>query len=230
MPQEAGTLSFVISVGPIANAMGVPIAPLALLVAVEMLPDIVRTLGNVTLDVADLAEPATGRLISIPAGRPPALCDVFLRAGRTIEPGQPDEVLVSESFADRFWPGEDPIGRRVTRGTLPKPITIVGSGLGSPLYGDPTTQGYFNPRPRGPMVTKYTQQFLRQVEWGELDFLVLDQTRPDVEVPVVRVLVPGLRHFYRRFAPGRLYDVPVRLGLLDRPRLESELTPFLPHT
>jgi ribosomal protein S12 methylthiotransferase accessory factor len=62
------------------------------------------------------------------------------------------------------------------------------------------------------------------------DFLVLDQTQPDVEVPVVRVLVPGLRHFYRRFAPGRLYDVPVKLGLLDRPRLESELTSFLPHT
>jgi len=62
------------------------------------------------------------------------------------------------------------------------------------------------------------------------DFLVLDQTRPDVEVPVVRVLVPGLRHFYRRFAPGRLYDVPVKLGLLDRPRLESDLTSFLPHT
>ena len=63
-----------------------------------------------------------------------------------------------------------------------------------------------------------------------LDFLVLDQTRPDVEVPVVRVIVPGLRHFYRRFAPGRLYDVPVKLGLRDRPLLESELTPFLPHT
>lgn len=62
------------------------------------------------------------------------------------------------------------------------------------------------------------------------DFLVLDQTRPDVEVPVVRVVVPGLRHFYRRFAPGRLYDVPVKLGLLERPRLESELTTFLPHT
>lgn len=50
-----GTISFVISVGPIANAMGVPIAPLALLVAVEMLPDIMRTLGNVTLDVATTA-------------------------------------------------------------------------------------------------------------------------------------------------------------------------------
>jgi oxazoline/thiazoline synthase len=62
------------------------------------------------------------------------------------------------------------------------------------------------------------------------DFMVLDQTRVDVEVPVVRVIVPGLRHFYRRFAPGRLYDVPVKLGLLDRPLPESELTPFQPHT
>ena len=54
-----GTLSFVVSVGPIALAMGVPVAPLALLVAVEMLPDIMRTLGNVTMDVAVTA--AVGR-------------------------------------------------------------------------------------------------------------------------------------------------------------------------
>jgi bacteriocin biosynthesis cyclodehydratase domain-containing protein len=63
-----------------------------------------------------------------------------------------------------------------------------------------------------------------------LDFLVLDQTRPDIEVPVVRVIVPGLRHFYRRFAPGRLYDVPVKLGWCDTPRLENELNPIHPHT
>jgi ribosomal protein S12 methylthiotransferase accessory factor len=62
------------------------------------------------------------------------------------------------------------------------------------------------------------------------DFLVLDQTRPDVEVPVARVIVPGLRHFYKRFGPGRLYDVPVKMGWLDRPLREDELTPFLPHT
>jgi bacteriocin biosynthesis cyclodehydratase domain-containing protein len=63
-----------------------------------------------------------------------------------------------------------------------------------------------------------------------LDFLVLNQTRPDVEVPVVRVIAPGLRHFYRRFAPGRLYDVPIRLGLRDSPLPETELTPFPPHS
>jgi ribosomal protein S12 methylthiotransferase accessory factor len=63
-----------------------------------------------------------------------------------------------------------------------------------------------------------------------LDFLVLDQTRPDIGVPVVRVIVPGMRHFYRRFAPGRLYDVPVKLGWLDRPVAEAGLNPVHPHT
>ena len=47
-----GSISFIVSIGPIALAMGVPIEPLALLVAVEMLPDIMRTLANVTMNVA----------------------------------------------------------------------------------------------------------------------------------------------------------------------------------
>ena len=63
-----------------------------------------------------------------------------------------------------------------------------------------------------------------------LDFLVLDQTRPDIEVPVVRVIVPGLRHFYRRFAPGRLYDVPIKLGWREHPLSEHELNPLHPQT
>lgn len=47
-----GSISFVVSIGPIALAMGIPIEPLALLVAVEMMPDIMRTLANVTMNVA----------------------------------------------------------------------------------------------------------------------------------------------------------------------------------
>ncbi len=47
-----GEVSYISSIAPIAMALGVPIAPLALLVAVEMIPDIFRTVGNVTLDVA----------------------------------------------------------------------------------------------------------------------------------------------------------------------------------
>lgn len=47
-----GTISFVSSIGPIAAAMGVPLWPLGVLVAVEVLPDLMRTIGNVTMDVA----------------------------------------------------------------------------------------------------------------------------------------------------------------------------------
>ena len=47
-----GQISFFSSIAPIALAMGVPVAPLAILIAVETIPDIFRTLGNVTWDVA----------------------------------------------------------------------------------------------------------------------------------------------------------------------------------
>jgi len=50
-PSLPGAISFVSAVGPVALAMGVPIGPLALLVAVDMLPDITRTIGNVAMDV-----------------------------------------------------------------------------------------------------------------------------------------------------------------------------------
>ncbi|WP_272428618.1 TOMM precursor leader peptide-binding protein [Polyangium jinanense] len=58
-----------------------------------------------------------------------------------------------------------------------------------------------------------------------LETLVLDQTRPDLGLCVVQVTVPGLRHFWPRFGPGRLYDVPVRLGWRDRALHEAELNP-----
>ncbi len=63
------------------------------------------------------------------------------------------------------------------------------------------------------------------VEAGGMEFLVLDQTRPDIGMPVVRVVVPGMRHFWARFAPGRLYDVPVSLGRRERPLDEADLNP-----
>ncbi|MGE0825281.1 MAG: TOMM precursor leader peptide-binding protein [Candidatus Binatia bacterium] len=56
-----------------------------------------------------------------------------------------------------------------------------------------------------------------------LETLVLDQTRPDTGLHVVKVIVPGLRHFWPRFAPGRLYEVPVQMGWLNQPRTEDGL-------
>ncbi len=59
-----------------------------------------------------------------------------------------------------------------------------------------------------------------------LETLVLDLTRPDLMLNVAKVIVPGLRHFWKRLAPGRLYDVPVKMGWLKAPLKEEELNPI----
>ena len=65
----------------------------------------------------------------------------------------------------------------------------------------------------------------QMVEAKGMEFLVLDQTRPDIGMPVARVIVPGLRHFWERFAPGRLFDVPVEMGLREERVAEADLNP-----
>ena len=65
------------------------------------------------------------------------------------------------------------------------------------------------------------------VEKEGMEMLVLDQTRADIGLPVVKVIIPELRHFWPRFAPGRLYDVPVKLGWLSGPLSEEQLNPIM---
>jgi ribosomal protein S12 methylthiotransferase accessory factor len=86
----------------------------------------------------------------------------------------------------------------------------------------PTDYGY---RPC-PDLAEDVRVIRARLEDQGLEVLVLDQTRPDIGLPVVKVIVPGLRHFWARFAPGRLYDVPVRLGRLPRPTRYEDLNPM----
>lgn len=81
------------------------------------------------------------------------------------------------------------------------------------------------PRPPVTDLAAAVRQCVRSARDAGLDVLVLDQTRPDLALPVVKVMVPGLRHFWRRLGPGRLYDVPVRTGRLAAPRAEAEMNP-----
>ncbi|MEO3795498.1 TOMM precursor leader peptide-binding protein [Nonomuraea sp. B10E15] len=102
-----------------------------------------------------------------------------------------------------------------------------------------TNQPYLRPGGRGPRkdLTDYAytpredlrddiEHLLGLARSQGLEVLVLDQTRPDIGMPVVKVIVPGLRHFWARFAPGRLYDVPVRLGRLAAPTAYEDLNPI----
>ncbi len=59
-----GTVSYVSSIAPVCATIGAPAAPLGLLVAVETLPDIVRTLGNVMWDLATTVTLARGERLA----------------------------------------------------------------------------------------------------------------------------------------------------------------------
>lgn len=61
------------------------------------------------------------------------------------------------------------------------------------------------------------------VEQKGMEMLVLDQTRPDIGLKVVKVIVPGMRHFWKRLGAGRLYDVPVQMGWLNESMSEDNL-------
>lgn len=111
-------------------------APSSLQARIAAMPGVeavaTRVVADVTLDVPGLTEPASGRLVSIPEREHPVVNDLYLRRGRWIEPGRPDEVLASEMFceANGFVPGDRLAaiinGRRRT-------LTIVGIAL-SPEY------------------------------------------------------------------------------------------------
>ena len=60
-----------------------------------------------------------------------------------------------------------------------------------------------------------------------MEVLVVDKTRPDLGLPVVQVIVPGLCHFWPRFGAARLYSVPVKLRWLSRAHSEEELNQAL---
>ncbi|BAZ50704.1 hypothetical protein NIES4103_33210 [Nostoc sp. NIES-4103] len=64
------------------------------------------------------------------------------------------------------------------------------------------------------------------VEKNGLEMLVLDQTRPDIGLRVAKVIVPGMRHMWKRLDSGRLYDVPVKMGWLQKPLKEEQLNPY----
>jgi ribosomal protein S12 methylthiotransferase accessory factor len=89
----------------------------------------------------------------------------------------------------------------------------------------PSTPASAFERPRGKSLAQAIQYCVDAVARAGMETIVLDHTRPDIGLATVKVVVPGLRHFWPRLGPGRLYDVPHQLGWLERPLSESELNP-----
>ena len=79
------------------------------------------------------------------------------------------------------------------------------------------------PRLEVPAALEFCLSRLRE---ANLDAYWVDMTRGEIGVPVVRVIVPELRHVWRRLAAGRLYSVPVQMDWLREPLRECEMNPI----
>ena len=65
-----------------------------------------------------------------------------------------------------------------------------------------------------------------RIEGAGMNVLWADASRPDVSLSIVRTYAPGMRHFWNRYAPGRLYDVPASIGWRDGGYGEVDLNPW----
>ena len=176
-----------------------------------------RVAAGVTLDLEQLDEPASARLISIPADRRPQVNDLFLRRGRWIEPGRSDEILASEGFVEAHGLNPGDSVPAVINGRLRR-LTIVGVAL-SPEFVYTIRPGELVPDERRYAIFWMDRQALAaafDMEGGFNDVvlsLAADASAQEVIAQVDRILEPY----------GGLGAVPRALQL-SHWMLESELT------
>jgi putative ABC transport system permease protein len=173
-------------------------APLSVASEIAAIPGVstleARVVAGVTLDLEQLEEPASARLVSIPVDRRPRVNDLFLRRGRWIEPGRPDEVLASEGFvtAHGLVPGDRVPA--VINGRL-RQLTIVGVAL-SPEFVYTIPPGDLVPDDRRYAVFWMSQQALAaafDMEGGFNDVVLIlarDASEQEVISRIDRILEP----------------------------------------
>lgn len=126
------------------------------------------------------------------------------------------------------------VGQSWDASSLLSPNTINRNVTGRNLSTEPFLRPHQD-APRTPLTAftnLATNDFLSDVQQCValldnlgLEMLMADLTRPEVGLSVVRVMVPGLVHFWPRLGAKRLYEAPVKLGWLDAPKVEADLNP-----
>lgn len=109
--------------------------------------------------------------------------------------------------------GPDPWDRQLLRD----------NGFLNPLPGAAVHARDFKAHPPG--LAQALQVCRQAFDKQGLEWLMVNKTRPDIGLNVVQAIAPGLRHFWPRFAPGRLNDVPVAMGWKTTATTETELNP-----
>jgi ribosomal protein S12 methylthiotransferase accessory factor len=98
--------------------------------------------------------------------------------------------------------------------------------LATDPYLKPTGTARWPPDRSGPNQLADLSVLCEQLEKAGLFAFAVPLSRPDVpELAVIRVIVPGARPMFPRFAPGRLFEVPHRLGWTSHRLGEADVNP-----
>ena len=206
-------------------------APNSLVDRVSSIPGVAAVQAGisvqVTLDLPELDEPASGLILSLPDYEPPNLNRLFLRAGRWLRPGGQGEILVGEAFAaaNALHPGDSLTlllnGRRQTlriAGIVLSPEFIFESRPGTALP-DNRTYGIFW-MPYRALASAYDL-------YGAFNQLALTLAPNASEPPVLGALDELLKPYGGRGAHGRA-DHPSHIRVSDEIRVLHTLAVGFP--
>jgi putative ABC transport system permease protein len=182
---------------------------------------------QVTLDIADLDEPASGMVRSLPDFTAPHLNRLFLRSGQWLAPGSRGKVLVGEAFAkaNRLKPGDAITmllnGRRqefVIAGIVLSPEFIFESRPGAALPDNRTYGVFWMP---------YRELAYAFDLYGAFNYLSLTLAPGGSERSVIAELDRLLTPYGGRGAYGRA-DHPSHIRVSDEIQVLSTLAVGFP--
>jgi len=137
-----------------------------------------------------------------------------------------NQMLILESETEKLKDKEPPKSAPVEEGGLQD--WIENKSLESEPYCVPegvVDLGSYT-RPKVTDLKDAVERCVRAVSDKGMDMIVLDHSRPEIDFAAARVVVPGMRHFWARFRPGRLFQAPVEMGWMKKPLTETEVNPI----
>lgn len=186
----------------------------ALVPLVEALESRSQTI-SLFLITTDIAVPVVAAVIADREGR-----HVYLGASARHCPHEASRKAMEEAARHFFW--EQVHGCSSSRemwfreGSVDRFPFLRGSGANE--IAPP-------PEP-GVAVSESIERARDELAKAGIEAYVVMMVRPEIGVPVVRVVAPGLRGPGFQWGPGRLFDVPVKLKWLKQARRANELTPY----
>jgi putative ABC transport system permease protein len=138
---------------------------------------------------------------------------VPLRVGRTFtdddDAKAPPVVVVNETFARQYWPGQSAVGKKIAIGRRPDPALVVG------VSADVKNQG-LQKDPQGQLYLPFPQ-----LPWSDMNLLVRTDVAPSAAIATVRAQIAAVD------SNQPVNEIQTAEELVDTSRAQPRFTMFL---